>query len=212
MGCITVFSKGFIKKRNTVTLIKNSKWDKQISVVTAIIRSKNKYLSIVRHVTGSYSTMPYLYGMIIGQYVQTSVLPKNFWLNNLPGNFVLLKYLNKFCVFSNIYIQSNRKYSTANGTYCQILDFFSDYNLCKVVLPSKKIKMFSGWSFAFLGRNSQPDKINNILGKAGVRILTGKKPKVRGVARNPVDHPHGGRTKTNQPEVSIWGWIAKRNK
>jgi len=31
----------------------------------------------------------------------------------------------------------------------------------------------------------------------------GIKPKVRGVARNPVDHPHGGRTKTNQPEVSV---------
>jgi ribosomal protein L2 len=29
---------------------------------------------------------------------------------------------------------------------------------------------------------------------------------------NPVDHPHGGRTKTNQPEKSIWGWVAKRNK
>jgi hypothetical protein len=27
-----------------------------------------------------------------------------------------------------------------------------------------------------------------------------------------VDHPHGGRTKTNQPEVSIWGWVAKKNK
>jgi large subunit ribosomal protein L2 len=33
----------------------------------------------------------------------------------------------------------------------------------------------------------------------------GKKPKNRGVARNPVDHPHGGRTKTNSPEVSPWG-------
>ena len=45
----------------------------------------------------------------------------------------------------------------------------------------------------------------NITGKAGTRVLFGSKPKVRGVARNPVDHPHGGRTKTNQPEVSIWG-------
>ena len=43
-------------------------------------------------------------------------------------------------------------------------------------------------------------------------MVSGFKPKVRGVARNPVDHPHGGRTKTNQPEVSIWGWVAKRNK
>jgi ribosomal protein L2 len=29
---------------------------------------------------------------------------------------------------------------------------------------------------------------------------------------NPVDHPHGGRTKTNKPEVSPWGWTAKHNK
>jgi large subunit ribosomal protein L2 len=56
-----------------------------------------------------------------------------------------------------------------------------------------------------LGRNTQTDKKFKVLGKAGTRILSGKKPKVRGVARNPVDHPHGGRTKTNQPEVSIWG-------
>lgn len=51
-----------------------------------------------------------------------------------------------------------------------------------------------------------------IPGKAGFLKIVGKKSKVRGVARNPVDHPHGGRTKTNQPEVSIWGWVAKRNK
>jgi ribosomal protein L2 len=207
-----VFSKSYVKKTNTVSLLKNSRWDKQISVITSLVRSKNKHLVIKKHLTGSYSVMPYLYGMVVGQYVQTSTLPKNFWLNNLPGNFVLLKYLSKFCIFSNIYLNNTRKYSTANGTYCQILDFFSDYNLCKVVLPSKKVKMFSGWSFVFLGRNSQPNKINTILGKAGIRVLTGKKPKNRGVARNPVDHPHGGRTKTNQPEVSIWGWVAKRNK
>lgn len=54
-----------------------------------------------------------------------------------------------------------------------------------------------------LGRNSKQDHRFNILGKAGTNIVFGIKPKVRGVARNPVDHPHGGRTKTNQPEVSI---------
>jgi large subunit ribosomal protein L2 len=54
-----------------------------------------------------------------------------------------------------------------------------------------------------LGRNSQIDYNYSRFGKAGVNFLFGKKPKVRGVARNPVDHPHGGRTKTNQPEVSI---------
>ena len=64
----------------------------------------------------------------------------------------------------------------------------------------------------FLGKNAQTEKKLCVLGKAGYNYIIGKKPKVRGVARNPVDHPHGGRTKTNQPEVSIWGWIAKKNK
>lgn len=104
------------------------------------------------------------------------------------------------------------KYATSNGTFCQVLEIFHDYNLVKVVLPSKKTKIVSGWNFVILGRNSKRDFRFNRLSKAGVRMLSGKKPKVRGVARNPVDHPHGGRTKTNQPEVSIWGWVAKRNK
>jgi large subunit ribosomal protein L2 len=34
---------------------------------------------------------------------------------------------------------------------------------------------------------------------------------VRGVAMNPIDHPHGGRTKTNKPEVSPWGWVTKHS-
>jgi len=54
-----------------------------------------------------------------------------------------------------------------------------------------------------LGRNSNPDSRFNRIGKAGTMYNAGIKPKVRGVARNPVDHPHGGRTKTNQPEVSV---------
>lgn len=66
--------------------------------------------------------------------------------------------------------------------------------------------------FVISGRNSKQDYKFNRLGKAGLNYLMGKKPNVRGVAKNPVDHPHGGRTKTNQPEVSPWGWVAKRNK
>ena len=51
-----------------------------------------------------------------------------------------------------------------------------------------------------------------MIGKAGRNRWLGVRPTVRGVAMNPVDHPHGGNTKTNSPEVSPWGWVAKRNK
>lgn len=150
--------------------------------------------------------------MQLGQKTFSSNLPQNFWFNKLPGNLVFLKYLTKYSIFSNIYINLLTKYALSNGTYCQVIDIFGDFNLVKITLPSKQIKIVSGWCFAITGRNSKIEFKFNRVGKAGLNFLTGIKPKVRGVAKNPVDHPHGGRTKTNQPEVSPWGWIAKRNK
>lgn len=181
-------------------------------VVFKILRNKNKLLTINKHTTGSFSIHPYITGVVLGQRVFCSILPKNFWVNDLPGSFIALRFLSNFTIISNVYVSSVRRYSLANGTFSQILESFLDFNLVKVLLPSKNIKFVSGWDFGYLGRNSQTNYNYNITGKAGSRILFGSKPKVRGVARNPVDHPHGGRTKTNQPEVSIWGWIAKRNK
>lgn len=89
---------------------------------------------------------------------------------------------------------------------------FYDFGLVKLVLPSKKTAYVALSNYVILGKNAQSDSRFAVLGKAGSLLQRKKKPKVRGVARNPVDHPHGGRTKTNQPEVSIWGWIAKKNK
>lgn len=211
-GCITVYSKGIKKKYNTIPTIKPIKWDKQLSLLVGIIRNKKKLISIIRHHTGSFSVKPSISGSYVGQFIFSSNLPSNYWVAKLPGNLVLLKYLTRYSVFSNIYVNGFKKFALSNGTYCQVLESFFDFNLIKVILPSKRTKILSGWNFVFLGKNSQENYMYNRLGKAGICILTGKKPKVRGVARNPVDHPHGGRTKTNQPEVSMWGWIAKRSK
>ncbi len=54
----------------------------------------------------------------------------------------------------------------------------------------------------FIGRNSNTLHKKELLGSAGYTRRLGFRPTVRGVAMNPVDHPHGGRTKTSQPEVS----------
>ena len=161
---------------------------------------------------GSLVIGPYINGVVIGQKSFISNLPQKYWINNLPGSVILIKFLVKFNLCSSIFIKNIKKYATANGTFCQVLDNFMEFNLVKILLPSKNCKIISGWNFVFLGRNSLIDNKFNFIGKAGVNRLLGFKPKVRGVARNPVDHPHGGRTKTNQPEVSIWGWVAKKNK
>lgn len=212
MGRITVYSKGSKKKYNSIPALSLSNWDKKMSLIVGIIRNKKKLTSIIRHNSGSFSVRPLVSGSFIGQFVFSSNLPQNFWPNKFPSNLTLLKHLSKYTIFSNIYLYGFKKFALANGTYCQVLENFFDFNLIKVTLPSKGTKVFSGWNFVLLGKNSQENFMYGRLGKAGINTLTGKKPKVRGVARNPVDHPHGGRTKTNQPEVSIWGWIAKRNK
>lgn len=211
-GVITVFSKGCRNRQSSISFTKISLWDKSTAVVTAIFRSKKKLFFFKKHLTGSISVCPYIDGISIGQKLFLSNLPKNFWRNNLPGNIVLLKFLSKFTIFSNVCNYGVKRYALSNGTFCQLVDFYYDINIAKITLPSKVTKILSGWNFVILGRNSQVNFCYNRQGKAGVNSIKGRKSKVRGVARNPVDHPHGGRTKTNQPEVSIWGWVAKRNK
>ena len=208
---MTVFSKGLRRKKN-VGFIGVTRWDNRFFVHTTIVRSGLKLISINKHICGSLSTQPYINGMLLGQYLSFSNLPQKFWKINQPGNYAILRFLDKYGVFSNIFIKNVRRYATANGTFCQVLDHFYDFNLTKFSLPSRNTKIISSWSFVLLGRNAQIDFKYNRLCKAGISIHKGMKPKVRGVARNPVDHPHGGRTKTNQPEVSIWGWVAKKNK
>ena len=65
---------------------------------------------------------------------------------------------------------------------------------------------------ATVGEVSNPEHKNQTLGKAGRSRWMGRRPKVRGVAMNPVDHPHGGgegKTSGGRPSVTPWGKITK---
>ena len=64
-------------------------------------------------------------------------------------------------------------------------------------------------AWACVGEVSNEENWLVNIGKAGRSRWLGIRPTVRGTAMNPVDHPHGGRTKTNKPEVSPWGWVTK---
>merc|ERR1712146_474719 len=127
------------------------------------------------------------------------------------GNRVPVRFFKKFSIFFNLTCsrKPNLLLARSSGTYCSCLQVLKEYNLVKVRLPSGGSYMISGDSMATLGRNSNIYKKYQVLGSSKWLYIAGKKPIVRGVAMNPVDHPHGGRTKTNSPEVSIWGWVAK---
>ena len=70
----------------------------------------------------------------------------------------------------------------------------------------------SGECLATVFAVSNPDNQNIVIGKAGRQRWLGRRPTVRGVAMNPVDHPHGGRTKGGGHPVSPWGFPTKGKK
>ena len=99
--------------------------------------------------------------------------------------------------------KSKATFATSAGTYCQVIQ--KHINSCKLKLPSGSIISVPINSLATLGSvsNSQQNLVQ--VGKAGRNRLKGIRPTVRGVAMNPVDHPHGGRTNGGRPSVTPWG-------
>ena len=82
-------------------------------------------------------------------------------------------------------------------------------------LPSGEMRMVFSECYATLGELGNEDHMNVSLGKAGASRHLGKRPKVRGVAMNPVDHPHGGgegKTAAGRNPVTPWGKPTKGGK
>ncbi|MCK4349814.1 MAG: 50S ribosomal protein L2, partial [Candidatus Krumholzibacteria bacterium] len=92
------------------------------------------------------------------------------------------------------------------GSYAQLMAKEGNYALLR--LPSGEIRMVRKECYATIGQVSNIDHENISLGKAGRSRWLGKRPKVRGVAMNPVDHPLGGgegRSSGGRHPVTPWG-------
>ena len=95
----------------------------------------------------------------------------------------------------------------AAGTYAQLIAKEGDFVTLR--LPSNEVRLVYKECFATFGQVGNVDAINVTLGKAGRKRWLGRKPKVRGVVKNPIDHPHGGgegRSPIGRPKpVTPWG-------
>jgi len=105
----------------------------------------------------------------------------------------------------------NPTFARSAGTFCQVLQHESkDY--AKVRLPSGSQRLISLQAKATLGVVANEEHNLQILGKAGRSRWLNRRPSVRGVAMNPVDHPHGGgqgKTKGGRPSVTPWSLPTK---
>jgi large subunit ribosomal protein L2 len=92
------------------------------------------------------------------------------------------------------------------GTYVQLVGRDAGYALLK--LTSGEMRRVAAKCMATIGAVSNPDQKNIKIGKAGRSRWLGRRPSVRGVAMNPIDHPHGGgegRTSGGRHPVTPWG-------
>lgn len=109
-----------------------------------------------------------------------------------PGNALPLSSIPVGTIIHNIEMKPGKGAQIARsaGNYAQLTGKDSGY--CLLKLRSGSVIMIRSQCMATIGSVSNPDQQNISLGKAGRNRWKGRRPKVRGVAMNPVDHPHGG--------------------
>ena len=129
-----------------------------------------------------------------------------------PGNAMPLKNMPVGTVVHNIELKEQKggQLARAGGTYAQLVGKDAGYALLR--LASGEQRMVRAECMATVGAVSNPDRKNIKVGKAGRSRWLGRRPKVRGVAMNPVDHPHGGgegRSSGGRHPVTPWGVSTK---
>lgn len=124
------------------------------------------------------------------------------------GNAMMLKNMPVGTIVHNIEMKVGKGAQLARsaGTYAQVVG--RDAGYAQIKLASGELRLIPGNCLATVGAVSNPDHMNQSLGKAGRNRWKGRKPVVRGVAMNPIDHPHGGgegRTSGGRHPVTPWG-------
>jgi large subunit ribosomal protein L2 len=132
-----------------------------------------------------------------------------------PGNAMPLRSIPVGSIVHNVELKAGKGGQVARsaGTYLQLVG--RDGGYAQLKLPSGELRVVRGECMATLGAVSNPDQMNTNLGKAGRNRWLGKRPSVRGVAMNPIDHPHGGgegRTSGGRHPVTPWGKPTKGKK
>ncbi len=125
-----------------------------------------------------------------------------------PGNALPLASIPVGTIVHNVEMKPGKggQIARSAGTYVQLVGRDSGHALLR--LGSGEVRMVRAECMATIGAVSNPDQANIKLGKAGRKRWLGKRPSVRGVAMNPVDHPHGGgegRTSGGRHPVTPWG-------
>jgi large subunit ribosomal protein L2 len=130
----------------------------------------------------------------------------------LPGNALPLKNIPLGTMVHNVEMRPGKggQIARSAGSAVQLVAKEGEY--ASVKMPSGEIRLIRTECLATVGQVGNIDHENVSIGKAGRSRWLGKRPHVRGVAMNPVDHPLGGgegKTSGGRHPVSPWGQLSK---
>jgi ribosomal protein L2, bacterial/organellar len=188
-GHMTIrYSGGGHKKKYRIIDFKRNKFG-----IPAIIKSieydpnRSSFISLLHYEDGEKRYILSIEGFKVGQKIISG--------KNIPFNIGNSTYLSEIPLGTNIScIETNpgqgAKIARSAGSFAQL--FAKDEKYATIKLPSGEVRVIMITCMATIGVISNPDHQLETYGKAGKKRHLGRRPRTRGVAMNPVDHPMGG--------------------
>lgn len=215
-GHITVRHRGQGHKRNYKVL--NNEFSLSLLDLPLKIKAfvydgfRSSFILLIQSCTGILFYHLAYSGVSVGNLIMFhSTLPASFQ----QGDKLFLKYISLGSAIYNITLPlaKNATYTKSAGVTSLLLK--RDNHFAHIKLPSKKIILLSPFCQACLGMVANKNHREEVIGKAGRNRWKGIRPTVRGVAMNPVDHPHGGGEGKKSKSVCArtpWGKLSNGQK
>ena len=204
-GRVTIWSRGGgHKRRYRIIDFKRRKWDQPATVVRIEYDpNRTAFIALLRYEDGELSYILAPQRVTPGDQVVAGER-----VDVRPGNAMPLRSIPPGTIIHNVELKPGKggQIARSAGAYVQIVGRDSGY--AQIRLKSGEVRRVRLECMATIGAVSNPDHGNIKLGKAGRNRWLGRRPVVRGVAMNPVDHPHGGgegRTSGGRHPVTPWG-------
>jgi large subunit ribosomal protein L2 len=205
LGRVTVRHQGGgVKRLYRKIDFKRNRWDVP-AVVERLEYDPNRtaFIALIKYEDGELAYIIAPQRLEVGDTVITSATA-----DIKPGNVLPLKSIPMGTIIHNIELkpQKGAQMVRSAGTYAQLVG--RDAGYAQIKLASGELRMVLDNCLATIGAVSNPDKMNEVSSKAGRNRHLGKRPTVRGVVMNPVDHPHGGgegKSSGGRHPVTPWG-------
>jgi large subunit ribosomal protein L2 len=165
--------------------------------------NRSAFISLIQYEDGEKSYILYVRGMGVGDVISSG--PD---ADILPGNAMPLERIPLGTTVHNVEMKPGKggQMGRSAGAGVQVVAREGDYVTLR--LPSTEVRRIHKRCMATVGQVGNADHNLQTLGKAGANRWRGRRPKVRGVAMNPVDHPLGGgegKASGGRPPVTPWG-------